>query len=177
MNKLLTATAMALALGLAGGAWAQTSNDARGGEAMAQTQSGQTQTTQPQARQPSTTQPSTPSGTQAGTSGQQWYGQMSADELIGRDVVNANGEQVGDIEDIVMDAQGEAMYAVVSVGGFLGMGEKEVALPFDQLRLGADDAILMSEQSEEQLEQMPAYEETRYKPVERGQPLSSMPSR
>lgn len=171
MSKFMTATALALALGFASAAAAQTSNDARGGEATAQTQRSPSQATQPQASPPQT---QSQMGQQAGASGQ-WYGQMSADELIGRDVVNAKGEQVGDIEDIVMDPQGDAMYAVVSVGGFLGMGEKNVALPFDQLRMGADDAILMSEQSEDELKQMPAYEESKYKPVERGQPLS--PSR
>jgi sporulation protein YlmC with PRC-barrel domain len=153
----MTATALALALGAAGPAFAQTSNDARGGEAMAQSK------------------PATP-GSQAGTStpattGETWYGRFSADELIGKNVVNAKGDNVGEIEDIVVDPSSKAMYAIVSVGGFLGMGDKDVAMSFDQLRLGSDDAILMSEQSEDQLKQLPAYDKNRYEKVKPGQPL------
>ena len=157
MNKLMTATALALALGAAAPALAQTSNDARGGEAMAQSK------------------PAAP-GSQAGTStpsGEAWYGRFSADELIGKDVVNAKGDNVGEIQDVVVDPSSKAMYAVVSVGGFLGMGDKDVAMSFDQLRLGADDAILMSEQSEDHLKQLPAYDEGRYEKVAPGQPLGS----
>ena len=122
------AALMAILL-LAAPAVAQTSNDARGGEAMAQSK------------------PTAP-GTQAGTStpaatGETWYGRFSADELIGKNVVNAKGDNVGEIEDVVVDPSSKAMYAVVSVGGFLGIGDKDVAMSFDQLRLGADDAILI----------------------------------
>lgn len=159
MNKLTTATALALALGLGAPALAQSSNDARGGEAMAQSK------------------PAAP-GSQAGTStpstaGDAWQSRFSADELIGKNVVNAKGDEVGEIQDVVVDPSSKAMYAVVSVGGFLGMGEKDVAMSFDQLRLGADDAILMSEQSEDQLKQLPAYDKSRYEKVPAGQPLGS----
>lgn len=160
MNKLMTATALACALGMAAPALAQTSNDARGGEAMAQ---------------PKSTAPGSQAGTSTpSTAGDAWYSRFSADELIGKDVVNAKGDNVGEIEDIVVDPSSKAMYAIVSVGGFLGMGDKDVAMSFDQLRLGADDAILMmSEQSEDQLKQLPAYDKSRYEKIQPGQPLGS----
>ena len=158
MNKLMTATALALALGAAAPALAQTSNDARGGEAMAQSK-------------PTTT------GNQAGTStpataGEAWYGRFSADELIGKDVVNAKGDNVGEIQDVVVDPSSKAMYAVVSVGGFLGMGDKDVAIPFDQMRMNDRNANLMSETSADQLKQLPAYKKTdAWRPVERNRPI------
>lgn len=92
--------------------------------------------------------------------------QMSADEVIGRDVVNMRGEEVGEIEDIVLD-QNDAKFAVISVGGFLGMGDKNVAVSMDELKLGENDVIMMSETTEEQLKDLPAYDETAYKPSER----------
>ena len=164
MSKLMTATALALALGAAGPALAQGAGQARGGEAMAQTQ-----TTQPPASG-SQAGASTPSTAAVGTA--PWYGRFSADDLIGKDVVNTKGDEVGEIEDIVVDPSSRAMYAVVSVGGFLGIGDKTIAVPFEQLNIGAEDAILMSEQSESELKQLPAYDEGRYRPAERGMPLS-----
>jgi sporulation protein YlmC with PRC-barrel domain len=90
-----------------------------------------------------------------------------ASELLGRDVINLRGKEVGDVEDIVIGKQDKALYAVVSVGGFLGMGDKDVAIPFDQLRMGANNVILMSQQTEEQLETMPSYDDGMYTRYER----------
>jgi sporulation protein YlmC with PRC-barrel domain len=86
---------------------------------------------------------------------------LSADELIGKDVRNLRGENVGNIEDIVLD-QNEGSFAVISVGGFLGIGARDVAVPLDELQLGDDDVIMMSETTEEQLREMPEYDETQY---------------
>ena len=62
-----------------------------------------------------------------------------------------------------MDQSGK-QYAVLSVGGFLGIGEKKVAVPLDQLQLGQDKAYLMTAETEDQLKQMPAYDEKQYQP-------------
>ena len=83
--------------------------------------------------------------------------------MIGAAVVNENGEEVGEIKDLVIDAN-QVEYAVVSVGGFLGVGEKDVAVPLDQLKLGVDESYLMSGETEDQLEQMPEYQESQYQP-------------
>lgn len=93
-------------------------------------------------------------------------GEMSAEQVIGKDVVNLRGEDVGEVEDIVLD-QDKAVFAVISVGGFLGMGDKNVAVPVKELKLGENDVIMMSETTEEQLENMPAYEQQAYQPFER----------
>jgi putative membrane protein len=83
--------------------------------------------------------------------------QLPPEDVVGSNVVNAKGDDVGEIEDLVVD-QNQARYAIVSVGGFLGIGDKEVAIPLDQLEPGQDQSYLLSAATEEQLEQMPAYE-------------------
>lgn len=57
-------------------------------------------------------------------------------DLIGLRVYNASNENLGKIEDLVMDpAAGKVRYAVLSFGGFLGMGDKLFAVPWDDLKL------------------------------------------
>jgi putative membrane protein len=84
-------------------------------------------------------------------------GEMTANDLIGQKVVNKNGDKVGKIDDIVLNSNDKAVLAVISVGGFLGIGDRLVAVPFDQLQLDKDKAILMSSATEEQLKAMPEY--------------------
>lgn len=62
-------------------------------------------------------------------------GAWRASKLIGAKVVNNAGETVGDINEIVLDGAGKATAAVIGVGGFLGMGEHEVAVNFDSLKV------------------------------------------
>jgi sporulation protein YlmC with PRC-barrel domain len=58
---------------------------------------------------------------------------IMASDLIGTKVVGSNNESIGDINDVIMDRNGQIMAAVVGVGGFLGIGEKDVAVPFNAL--------------------------------------------
>jgi sporulation protein YlmC with PRC-barrel domain len=61
---------------------------------------------------------------------------MGADTLIGNDVYNRKGEDLGDIKEIMLDtSNGKVCYAVLSFGGLLGMGEKLFAVPWNALRL------------------------------------------
>ncbi|MEW7848698.1 PRC-barrel domain-containing protein [Massilia aurea] len=61
---------------------------------------------------------------------------MGADTLIGDSVVNANEEDLGDIKEIMLDMQtGQVAYAVLAFGGFLGLGEKLFAVPWQALHL------------------------------------------
>jgi sporulation protein YlmC with PRC-barrel domain len=59
---------------------------------------------------------------------------VKASSIIGTNVVNPNGDSLGDIKEIVIDPRiGRVAYAVVSFGGFLSMGEKLFAIPFSAL--------------------------------------------
>jgi len=64
---------------------------------------------------------------------QQQPGQWLASRLIGTTVVSANNESIGDVNDVLMDRNGQSVAVVIGVGGFLGIGEKNVAVPFNQL--------------------------------------------
>ena len=67
-----------------------------------------------------------------------YSGQISASELLNENVVNDANEKVGDINDVLIDSKGKVAAVIVGVGGFLGMGEKDVALTFDQLSFATD---------------------------------------
>ena len=63
--------------------------------------------------------------------------QIMASKLIGTRVVSSNNESIGDINDVIVDRNGQAVAAVVGVGGFLGIGEKDVAVPFNSLEFAS----------------------------------------
>jgi sporulation protein YlmC with PRC-barrel domain len=83
-----------------------------------------------------------------------------ASTLIGRSVVNAGNETVGEINDLVTDPNGKIVAALIGAGGFLGIGEKEVAVPFQDLKLARDEddnVTAMLNISKEQLAEAPDY--------------------
>lgn len=67
--------------------------------------------------------------------------QMMASDLIGTKVISANNESIGDINDVIVDRNGQAIAAVVGVGGFLGIGEKDVAVPFKSLEFASREQV------------------------------------
>jgi len=73
--------------------------------------------------------------TGAGSITQQEPGEYLADDLIGAYVRNAQNENIGSVSDLVIDRNGQVKAAILSVGGFLGIGDKHVAVPWDQVRL------------------------------------------
>jgi putative membrane protein len=64
--------------------------------------------------------------------------QMLASDLRGTEVKGANNEDVGDINDILLGRDGRIVAVIVGVGGFLGIGEKNVAIPFEALQIEGD---------------------------------------
>jgi sporulation protein YlmC with PRC-barrel domain len=61
-------------------------------------------------------------------------GQWRASKLEGLDVYNQNDEKIGDIRELIVDSSGKIQAVVIGVGGFLGVGERDVAMPFDQIK-------------------------------------------
>ena len=55
-------------------------------------------------------------------------------QILGKDVYNDTGEKIGEINDLIVAPNKSVSYAIVGVGGFLGMGEKDVAVPFSSVR-------------------------------------------
>lgn len=84
---------------------------------------------------------------------------MAADTLEGDKVVNTKGEDLGAIEDIMIDVQrGRVAYAVMSCGGFLGMGEKLFAIPWSALTLDANRHCFVLDADRERLEKAPGFD-------------------
>jgi hypothetical protein len=84
---------------------------------------------------------------------------LADDEVIGTGVVNVMDEEVGTIADLVMDQEQKLVGVVLSVGGFLGIGEKWVAIPVDEIDFPAGDqpARLLVAVTEEQLTNAPDF--------------------
>lgn len=92
-------------------------------------------------------------------------GTISADDLIGTTVYGANDENVGSVGDVILTQDGDVDAIIVDVGGFLGMGAKEVALGMDNLEFMRDadgNMYLYTQFTEEQLEAQPEYDEATF---------------
>ena len=61
-------------------------------------------------------------------------GNWRASKLMGLDVYNDNNEKLGDVNEIILDKNGKVTAVVIGVGGFLGMGEHDVAVPMEKLK-------------------------------------------
>ncbi|MEX3825036.1 PRC-barrel domain-containing protein, partial [Paraburkholderia sp. BR14262] len=58
-----------------------------------------------------------------------------ASKLVGSDVYDNSGSKIGAIDDIVLESPNQGAFAILSVGGFLGLGKHLVAVPFNDLRI------------------------------------------
>jgi sporulation protein YlmC with PRC-barrel domain len=83
---------------------------------------------------------------------------MGADTLIGDSVVNGADEDLGDIKEIMLDMQtGQVAYAVLAFGGFLGMGEKLFAVPWQALHLDTVNKRFVLNIDKERLKNAPGF--------------------
>jgi sporulation protein YlmC with PRC-barrel domain len=84
---------------------------------------------------------------------------LRASELIGATVRNQAGTDLGEIEDLMVSRSGDdVVTAVLSVGGILGIGEKRIGVPYDELRVSEDGASFYLSATQEQLEARPTFE-------------------
>lgn len=108
-------------------------------------------------------------GTQQGQASMKHRGYMDAvpangthaSNLIGADVKTAKDEEVGTVNDLIIDEKGQVVAIVVSVGGFLGMGEKDVAIGWDDVTRSviADDNELQIKSTREGLMSAPEFKQ------------------
>lgn len=100
-------------------------------------------TSSPSATSPSTMQDKSATAPKAGADEKfvntQTSGQWMASDIMGMNVVGSNDEKIGTVSDLLMDDDGNVLAVVVGVGGFLGIGQKNVAITFDTLNISADD--------------------------------------
>lgn len=86
---------------------------------------------------------------------------ISADRVEGTAVYNADGEKLGHVEDVMLDKlSGKVAYAVVSFGGFLGIGEKFHPLPWAMLNYDTDRNGYVLPINRRQLEEAPSFANT-----------------
>lgn len=84
---------------------------------------------------------------------------MAADTLEGDAVKNAAGESLGTLDHIMIDVpSGRVAYAVLSFGGFLGMGDKLFAVPWAALKLDPANKCFVMDASEEDLKNAPGFD-------------------
>lgn len=84
-------------------------------------------------------------------------GSHRVSRIIGEPVVNDLKDRIGKIDDIVIGPDDRAVYAVVSVGGFLGVGAKLVAVPYSDLKPGPDHTFILPGATKEQLKSLPEF--------------------
>jgi sporulation protein YlmC with PRC-barrel domain len=82
---------------------------------------------------------------------------VDAQKLIGQTIENGNGDNVGEVESVVIDGDGNVKYVIAGVGGFLGLGEKHVALHWDELTISENGDKVMANVTKEQLEALPEH--------------------
>jgi sporulation protein YlmC with PRC-barrel domain len=83
---------------------------------------------------------------------------MGADTLIGDDVYNSREEKLGDIKEIMLDTRsGKIGYAVLSYGGFLSLGEKLFAVPWNALKLDTANKRFVLDIDKDRLENAPGF--------------------
>src|SRR4051812_17988838 len=91
--------------------------------------------TNPPASNPPTANPAAPAQSGSGQfMTQEKPGQWRASKLKGLDVYNNSNEKIGDIREVLLDQSGKAEAVVIGVGGFLGIGEHDVAVPFSEIK-------------------------------------------
>jgi len=79
-----------------------------------------------------------------------------ASKIIGASIVNEANDKIGEIDDLIVTRTDRVPYAIVSVGGFLGMGERFVAVPMGDLTF-SNDKTLLPGATKTMLEAMPAF--------------------
>jgi uncharacterized protein YrrD len=79
-----------------------------------------------------------------------------ASKVRGASVVNEAGDRIGTIDDIIITRDGKESYAVLSVGGFLGMGDHLIAVPYSQLGM-AESRIVLRGATTDTLKQLPQF--------------------
>ncbi len=86
-------------------------------------------------------------------------GDMAASALIGTKVRNANKESIGKINEIYLDKDAKVTDVVISVGGFLGVGSRDVAVKWSDITVGQDDTsvVLTTSLTKDALMALPDY--------------------
>jgi sporulation protein YlmC with PRC-barrel domain len=117
-----------------------------------------------------TGQPSEPSIQQAGGL-EDWLAGRRVEDVVGTEVYNRAGERIGEVEEVVRDSQDQSLHAIVSVGGFLGIGDTQIPFPLLKMGMQGGNLIAPTGVGEERLEDRQGYVEDRYVPMQSAETL------
>lgn len=84
---------------------------------------------------------------------------ISVDQLEDMDVIGPDGEEIGEVEDVLVDPQGNIVAVSVELDGVLGLGDRDVVLTLDQLGLEQDRSNLAVSMTREELEALPVWDD------------------
>jgi sporulation protein YlmC with PRC-barrel domain len=88
---------------------------------------------------------------------------LQVSKVIGNKVLNPAGEQLGNLKDLVIDAEdGHIAYAVLSIGGLLGLGDKLFAIPWEALLWKAKDNTFVLDVDKEVLKEAPGFDKDQW---------------
>lgn len=82
---------------------------------------------------------------------------LPAREVEDMDIVGPDGSAIGEVDEVLVNATGQATAVAAEVGGFLGVGDKEVIIPLSQLQLSGED--LATAMTKEQLQALPEWDD------------------
>jgi sporulation protein YlmC with PRC-barrel domain len=88
---------------------------------------------------------------------QQINGKSVKSDMMGEAVYNDNDDKVGSVKDVVLGSDGKVTNVVIGAGGFLGMGEHDVAVPFDKITR-SNDKLILHGYTKDQLKALPRAE-------------------
>lgn len=102
-------------------------------------------------------------GTEHEQTGQTGAGlsELSAEELRGQTIVTADGEEIGEINEVGYSTTHQERVATVEVGGFLGVGQKQIAIPLSKIQKSVDDPeAVQTSMTREKIEAEEEFDET-----------------
>ena len=82
-------------------------------------------------------------------------------QVLGQPVFNGNGERIGDVDDIVIAPDMARSYAIIGVGGFLGVGKRDVVIRLSQLVRQANGKLVVVGATKDALKALPSFEYAR----------------
>ncbi len=86
---------------------------------------------------------------------------MLAANLIGQTVLDANNESIGEVTDLITDKDGKIIAVLIGAGGFLGIGQKDLAIRFEDIKVARDennDLTVKADVTKETVAQAPDYQ-------------------
>lgn len=98
-----------------------------------------------------------------------------ASDIIGKKVYNPEGETVGSVNDLLINAQGQVQAAIVNTGGTMGMGSRTVAIDWSQVKINPSDNRVTVAMTKEQLKAAPEYKKSAQANAPKGEQTGQVP--